>query len=111
MKTILGGMILVLFGGFLGAHFFAVPLRTFSVDPQGNQHCSGLRHGESFEVFCLSTQRPLGESAGRNVDRKLYPPRKRIPSAEDYRAPWQAPRPPPDRNPQGFTYHTPEEGQ
>jgi hypothetical protein len=109
MRTIIAVLAALLLGAFLGGHFFAVPLRAFSVDREGNQHCSGLRHGESFEVFCLSTERPLGESMNRNVDRRLYPPRRRVPSAEDYRAPWQAPRPPVDRNPQGFTYRTPEE--
>jgi hypothetical protein len=64
-------------GAFLGSHTFQVPLRAFSVDNLGNQHCSGLRHGERFEVFCLSTERPR-EQTGR------------WPAGEDYRAPWAA---------------------
>jgi len=78
-------------GTLLGSRCLAVPLRTFSVDAQGNQHCSGLRHGENFEVFCLSTNRPWGESAPRNVDRasrEWIPPPRRTPSTEDRRAPW-----------------------
>lgn len=91
-------------GMFAGAHFFSVPLRTFAVDAQGNQHCSGLRHGESFEVFCLSTERPMGESANRNLDR-IVNGRRHTPAAEDYRAPFPAvPRPPPARTPTGSPY-------
>lgn len=92
-------------GTLLGSRCVAVPLRTFSVDSQGNQHCAGLRHGEKFEVFCLSTDRPWGESMPRDLDREIFPreipPRppyqpsptqyttKRFPAAEDYRAPWR----------------------
>lgn len=88
-------------GLFLGGHFTAVPLRAFSVDHEGNQHCSGLRHGEHFEVFCLSTERPAGESMNRNLDRQLtafgnrfLPPnyRRPVPASEDYRAPWYGER-------------------
>lgn len=105
MKTVLIAALAGLAGTFLGGHLFAVPLRTFSVDPQGNQHCSGLRHGESFEVFCLSTQRPLGESLNRDLDRRFYPPRpRRVPSSEDVRVPWQPPRPPVERSPDGVPY-------
>jgi hypothetical protein len=81
----------LLAGSFLGSRFFAVPLRAFSVDSKGNQHCSGLRHGEHFEVFCLSTERPWKESAGRNIDRMAQewaPGRRTVPSMEDHRAPW-----------------------
>jgi len=80
----------LLAGSFLGSRFFSVPLRAFSVDNLGNQHCSGLRHGEHFEVFCLSTDRPTGESFGRNADRGITRAlgRKTVPSTEDRRAPW-----------------------
>ena len=78
-------------GSFLGSRLFSVPLRAFSVDSLGNQHCSGLRHGEHFEVFCLSTERPYNESAGRNLDKMAQgwgPGRRTAPSTEDRPAPW-----------------------
>jgi hypothetical protein len=103
-KILIAALTALVLGTFLGSRFLAVPLRTFSVDSQGNQHCAGLRHGEKFEVFCLSTERPWGESAPRDVDRELYPPppgyrqnvsqylvRRPVPAAEDHRAPWRRP--------------------
>ena len=104
MKALLAVAASGLLGTFLGAHFFAVPLRTFSVDNLGNQHCSGLRHGESFEVFCLSTDRPAGESANRNVDKAVTKFLKKHPVREDLRVPWQPPRQPQRLNPEGRPY-------
>lgn len=67
-RLVLAVALALIVGTFLGSRFLAVPLRTFSVDREGNQHCSGLRHGEHFEVFCLSVERPWGESASRDLD-------------------------------------------
>ena len=101
MKLALIAAALFLAGLLLGSRFVSIPLRTFSVDSQGNQHCSGLRHGEHFEVFCLSTERPAGESMNRDLDRnltslgnRLLPPqyRRPVPASEDYRAPWYGER-------------------
>jgi hypothetical protein len=101
MKLVLAAIVLFIAGTFLGSRFLAIPLRSFSVDNQGNQHCAGLRHGEHFEVFCLSTERPAGESLSRNADkwaretgqRFLPPPQRQLrPASEDYRAPWYGER-------------------
>jgi hypothetical protein len=93
MKTIIGLALAFGLGAFTGRYFLGAPQRRFSVDAQGGQHCSGLRQGESFEVFCRSVERPLGESAPHLLDRTLHPRGQRHPAAESYRAPW-APRPP-----------------
>lgn len=87
MKTILIAFAIFIAGALLGSHTYSVPLRTFSVDSQGNQHCQGLRHNEKFEVFCLSTERPMGESWNRDFNRALAKLPGR-PAAEDVRAPW-----------------------
>lgn len=96
MKLILIAIAIFAAGALLGSHTYSVPLRSFSVDSQGNQHCSGLRHNERFEVFCLSTERPLRESWNRDLDRQLTQLGRRMlppqPAAEDYRAPWYGER-------------------
>jgi hypothetical protein len=91
MKTILIIVGALALGAYLGASTYSVPLRTFSVDNLGNQHCQGLRHGEKFEVFCLSTERAR-EQTGRYW-----------PSTEDHRAPWA-----PGANPQPWARRLPE---
>ncbi len=76
-------------GTFAGRYLLGAPQRRFSVDAQGRQHCSGVRQGESFEVFCRSTERPFGESLPHLVDKTMHPPHsQRHPAAETYRAPW-----------------------